>query len=190
MARTQGATDAKPRKKATKKKASVKQVRKTTAPGRKAPSSTDELSAAIEQELNGGGTGQTPLGGAAPGTTGSPYPPGSAPALMESQTVGLDGWNAMLMTPFRMLSIWFAVPAVEQIGAARCGDLASASYPIYTHYMRAWLESDPDDPLAVAKVTTLAVLVGVSFEVYQAISYEMAKRREAAKNEHQETNLP
>jgi len=182
MARTKGAKDQHPRRKPA---GSTIRSQSQAGPGPKvaipqrpeAPGllqgaqAKEEFRQAIAADL--GRSGKTEQG---PGPKPGQAPEGEIRPAVDV-LVGVEGWQAMLETPFRMLSIWFAVPRIEEIGHKRGPDLAKPSYPIYCHYIEQWLKANPDDPLVVAKVTTLAVLSGVAFEVWIALQEELAKRQ-------------
>ena len=185
MARTKGAKDNRPRKQPTRKKAVKKVTAKRAAPrpatkpaAEKVQADPDALAAAIHGELTGNQTNSEQV--STGGTDGPQIAQGGAPSLPAETDLGIKGWQAMLMTPFRVLAFWFDCEAVEKIGADDVPEIAAPSYVLYRHYSEKWLAMNPDDPLAVAKMATAGVLVGTAMKVYAAISAKAAERKKAA----------
>ncbi len=186
MARTKGARDAKPRRKAARKPTAgtdAKKARpaKSDTAGRPAEQPAGgthaDLAAAIEAQLgHSAGQSQRPAGGTdGPVSTGAGTP---TPAVSDP-LLGLDGWRQLLMTPFRLLNLYFGVGAIEQLGEQRTPELARVSYPLYEHAYSTWLGSDPNDPLAVAKAATVALTVGLALETALTLQAALAARRQA-----------
>jgi hypothetical protein len=176
MPRTRGAVDKRPRKRHT--------VR------RKGPGATPAIGAAevgsntgpspeflrtIEAELASTTEPQVQPAGHASTDSQSTCPP--APASPAADVpLTREAWEGVLRVPFRLAALMTQTPAVAQIGAVRCKDLARPSYVIFDHYARQYLGLDPDNELSLAWAATGLVLSDIAADCVIAIHQARAAR--------------
>jgi hypothetical protein len=187
MARTKGAADKRPRKRSDrgptgqflKKNVNATSERSTKSPATPESQPTNAVGGReFEQAVAGVlGESQTLPGGPQAANPDPHQSPGDSPAA--SVVFGLEAWEAVIQAPFRSAAIWFGIPAFEQLGQMRAKMIAEPSYPLYRHYVAAWLTDNPDDELFVAKMMTGAALVTVLQEAWLILKIESAKRQGA-----------
>jgi hypothetical protein len=192
MARTKGAKDARPRKKALprgtggrfQKRTPIEASPMETTAVERPPLPNDDFQAAIAAEL-----GHAPNALPEPGPvaeTPQVSPQGPAPAGgFDPNALTIEGLTGAWQVPFwalghllRMLRIIPSADPIIAVGKRRAKDLARPSYTIYEHYTRQYLNLNPENEVHVAAGVTGLNLAAIVPELVEAVLD--ARRRSAA----------
>jgi hypothetical protein len=196
MARTKGARDAKPRKKAAAKprKASPAAAKtmelgptsKLVPPAeiQRPPVPPDDFQAAIAAELNKASLSPGPestLAADAAFTHTDVSAPGPA---FDPASLTLDGLASAWGLAYYALGVilaWLRVTpdadAVAAVGRRRGKDLAKPSYVLYEHWTREYLDLNPQNTVHVAGGATILNFVGTVPEIIDAV--RLSRKRAA-----------
>lgn len=185
MARTKGAKDSKPRKKAIPRGTGGRFQKKSTEPRESALQGAaaverpalpiDDFKSAIAAELQQAPSLPEPGTGPQP----SEVSPQSGPAPADGfdpSALTLAGLASAWQVPFWALG-WILtalkiVPspdAIVDVGRRRAADLAKPSYEIYAHYARQYLQLNPDNTVHVAAGVTGLNAIGILPDLTEAI---------------------
>jgi hypothetical protein len=196
MARTRGAKDNKPRKKAAPR---PQQIRPTSTsqlatPTPEPPSGPvrpaldgSDFKAAIAAELNkASGPAESVPSNPGQGDSSPSGPVPDSPAI-DPSALTLEGLSNALRLPFyalaRVLKYFRIAPdpePIEAVGRRRAKELAKAVNPIWDYYARQYVNQHPDQGVNVALGVTALDAIGIVPDLIDAVVESRARAAKAA----------